>query len=395
MAVVSLQYHLSYLQLLKVIEMKGSTSLLTLARLLKIVKKYTLDSSVSNEEFLNALLEPYVEAGRVRGRGGAPYHLNAPRTSSLIAGKVDVPKALKHPLGRFGIVDGAAKNMGAFIDDYVCAADIPFLMDDVTSCFDSNSESDRTTLEALVELKGDAPRFLSVALIESLKSSNLATSRKLLWQCGSGSLSVEMGDLLSKGFGRRRKHKNIVVVPVDSTFDAVVTFKYEAVGKPHVSVKTLHGQWLQRMYACGETPDSLEGRIAANLALRNIAPRRTVEGDSRYPLGTVAVVENDRAMFFLLVISDFDADNVSHSTPDAIRSAIDSLVDAYDTFGQGLDLYLPLVGTGLSRAGFSHLDSYQLIKEVMESRAKDIHGSITVMVCPDDVVRFDSVNESR
>lgn len=370
--------------------MKGNSRLLTLSHLTKTVKKYVLDSSASNEEILNALLEPYVDAGRVRGRKGEAFHLNAPRTSSLINGKADVPKALKHPLRRYGIVDSTAKNMGCFIADYIGEEDASLLMSDILSSLDCGEPADQSAREELSALKADASRFLAAALVESLRNCNLTTNRRLLWQHGSGSLSVEVGDLFSKGFGRRRKSRNVVVIPVESSFDTIVTTGCESIGRPRVSVRTLHGKWLQRMYACGETPESLEARISANLSLRGIEARSDIEGRGRYPIGTIAAVENDKALFFLLAVSDFDGGNISRSCPDMVRAAVSALVDTYNAMGQGLDLYLPLVGTGLSRAGLSHRGSYGLIIETLAARARDIHGSMTIMVCPDDVIRLES-----
>lgn len=374
--------------------MKGNAKLLTLSSLMKTVKKYVIDSSVNNVELLNALLEPYVEAGKVRGRKGEAFYLNAPRTSNLINGRADVPKALKHPLRRYGIVDGTARKMGAFIEDYIGEDGMSFLMDEILSSFELGDEAQGRLRDALMGLREVPSRFLATVLIESLKRSNIATTRRLLWQHGSGSLSVEVGDLFSKGFGRRRKNKNIVVIPVESSFDAVVTSGCESIGKPRVSSKTLHGKWLQRMYACGETPESLEARISANLDMRRISPCAVADGRNRYPIGTVAVVENDKALFFLLAVSDFDAGNVSRSDVDTIRVAIASLVFTYDALGQGHDLYLPLVGAGLSRAGLSHLDSYRLIVDTLVTHAQDIHGGMTIVICPDDVIRLETEDES-
>lgn len=141
----------------------------------------------------------------MRGRKGEVFYLNAPRTSSLINGKADIPKALKHPLRRYGIVDGTVKNMGAFIEDYIGEDGMSFLMDEILSSFELGDEVQRRLRDALVGLREVPSRFLATVLIESLKRSNIATTRRLLWQHGSGSLSVEVGDLISKGFGRRRK----------------------------------------------------------------------------------------------------------------------------------------------------------------------------------------------
>ena len=364
--------------------------MLTLSSLTRTAKKYAIDPSVSNEEFLNALLQPYIEAGRVKGRGGDDLHLNAPRTSNLINGKADVPRILRKPLGRLGIADATAKRMDAFTDDYIGDDDAPRLTADILSSLDLDEEADRRLHEKLAKLEDNPPAFLAIALVESLGKNNIASSRRVLWQSGTGSLSVETGDLLAKGFGRRRKYKNIVVIPVDSAFDTVVTVGCEALDKPRVSAMTLHGKWLKRMYQCGETPESLDERIRTSLELKGVRPLCSATLGARYPIGTIAAVENDKALFFLLAVSDFDEGNVARSTSDTVRAALDALIDAYDAMGQGFDLYLPLIGTGLSRAGLSHIDSYLLITETLGNRAQDIHGSVTVVVRPDDAIRLES-----
>lgn len=112
-------------------------------------------------------------------------------------------------------------------------------------------------------------------------------------------------------------------------------------------------------------------------------------GTPRYPIGTVAVLESEKALFFLLATSDFDSSNTAHSNPDLIRAAQMALIDEYDATGQGLDLYLPLMGTGLSRAGLLHQESYELTVRTLTERRNDIHGRATLMVRPDDVAHLD------
>lgn len=104
---------------------------------------------------------------------------------------------------------------------------------------------------------------------------------------------------------------------------------------------------------------------------------------------------NDKAFFFLLAVSDFNEGNVARSASDTVRDALDALIDTYDAMGQGFDLYLPLIGTGLSRAGLCHIDSYRLIAETLGRRAQNIHGNITIIVRPDDVIRLKPENKPR
>lgn len=358
--------------------------MLSLATLVKTTKRYAIDSSVSNVEFLNALLEPYISAGRVRGRGGVDFHLDPQRTSKLLNGKADVPLTLKKPLPRFGIVQSTARNMGVFLDDYLDRDASSELTADILGLLDGGDSAEGKLRGKLEALTDDLEAFFATALVESLRATNLASTRKVVWQNGTGSFSVEVGDLLSKGFGRRRKYRNVVVVPVNSAFDTEVSWGQESTRAPVVSERSLHGAWLVRMYQSGQDSSSLQERVEASLAIQGIAPLDELRGRARYPVGTVAIIENDRASFYLLAISRFDDDNMAHSSPETIEEALNALIDTYDARGQGLDIYLPLMGTGLSRAGLSNGRSFELIMDVVSRRRADIHGNMSLVVRPSD-----------
>ena len=66
-----------------------------------------------------------------------------------------------------------------------------------------------------------------------------------------------------------------------------------------------------------------------------------------------------------------------------IRNSLKNLLKHYDKFGQGYHLYLPLIGTGLSRANLSNKDSFKLICSEMMKNKKKIHGNITIVALPD------------
>lgn len=356
--------------------------MLTLASLVKTAKQYALDTSMTDEAFLNALLEPYVQAGRIKGRNGMEFHLDAPRTSRLLNGKADVPKALKKPLRRFGIEDDVAKRAGLFLDDCVDSECEAQFEEELLAELDVSNASDAALLVRLEGLKGDLDRFFACAFLASLKRPNLTAREQTLWQNGTGSFAVEIGDLFDMGFGRRKKRKNIVVIPVDTSFDTVVSWGYEEAECPRVSATSVHGMWLERMYRCGETPETLAGRIGRSLEAREQMPASTGERH-RYPIGAVAVVENQKALFYLLATSEFDERNVAHSSPESIKKALASLIGEYDTMGQGLDLYLPLMGTGLSRAGLSNKESYELVVRTIAELRRNVHGRVTLIICPE------------
>lgn len=49
-------------------------------------------------------------------------------------------------------------------------------------------------------------------------------------------------------------------------------------------------------------------------------------------------------------------------------------------YGQGYELYLPLLGSGLSRANLSHKKSLQTIEAVLQLHNEKIHGEINVVI---------------
>lgn len=327
---------------------------------------------------MNALLEPYVQEGHIKGRNGVDFHLDKHRTSKILNGKADVPKQLRKVLARIGLEDQVAISFQPFIEEQLETTYFEYFVSDVLKRIGTETEADKILHEELASMSAEPGSFLAHALIASIKESNLISSAKTIWQNGTGSLSVEIGNLLDKGFGRAKKHRDIIVVPVNTAFDTEVTYGYEGLAAPLVSEKTIHGQWLVRMFKCGATSDSLKKRIEDDLGARY----GTTENE--WPIGTVAVVENDRATFFLIAVSAFDQKNNAHSTPELLGIALENLLRVYDECGQGANMYVPLLGTGLSRASLSHKKSYDLIRDVMLRNKDRIHGEITIMVYPKD-----------
>lgn len=367
---------------------------ITLSSFTRTAKLYALDSSITDESFLNALLEPIVQAGNVKAKMGVEFRLDKSRTSKILSGKADVPKQLKKPLGRIDIEEKVAECFGPFLEECFDADCFGEFQRSIAGLLSDNQEETKK-LRGQLEMLGDDPQaYFARCLIETIKVSNLAPSTKaLLWQSGTGSFAVEVGDLLDKGFGRAKKQRGIVVVPVNTRFDTEITWQHEGLSAPLVSATSIHGQWLNRMFKSGESPETIKLRINNDLNERGICgmDERTHDGTTHaeHELGTIAMIENAKAVFYLLAISSFDSRNNAQSTPGTIARSLDRLFEHYDLHGQGLDMYLPLLGTGMSRAHLNHDDSFALIRGAIERNRCRIHGKVTLMVRPDDADRLD------
>ena len=105
--------------------------------------------------------------------------------------------------------------------------------------------------------------------------------------------------------------------------------------------------------------------------------------NGRYPLGTIATIENDSTIFYLMAISEFDENNNALSTKDEIIHCIDELSTFYDRCGDGYDLYIPLMGTGKSRAALSLQESYDIIVDSYKNNRERIQGNIYIVIHKD------------
>lgn len=363
-----------------------------LAALLRAIKPYALNPRISEEEFLNAFLRPYVLAGGIKNKFGEEFYLNKTRTSSLMNYKEDVPQNLRAELGRCGIREKTAKGMIEFVEDYIN----PTLRFQLSECLLKIIHTDtmisKEDRRVPAKKQSNIEELLMEVLFGALSENNRHFQTKnIIWRNGDNSVEAITGDLFRYGFGNRKSNeKNIVVIPVNTAFDMQVTRVIEGIADPGVSEKTIHGQWIKRMEQSGEDLAEINKRIKKSLIRLGRIPtkkKNIVNGKSvRYDIGSVAVIEMKKAIYFLLAISEFDKENRAHSTPEDIVKAVKSLLEVYDRIGQGYDMYMPVMGTGRSRTGMKFSEAYKLLTTALINKAELIQGHIFIVVRPENEV---------
>ena len=85
----------------------------------------------------------------------------------------------------------------------------------------------------------------------------------------------------------------------------------------------------------------------------------------------------------MLAVSEFDKKNIARSTKKDIKSAVEALAEYYDEKGQGYDVFIPLIGTGLSRAYLSDQESYTIIKNTLLNNKDKLQGKINIVILPE------------
>ncbi|MGM9646392.1 MAG: macro domain-containing protein [Eubacteriales bacterium] len=347
-----------------------------------IMKKYAINRNISNEDFTRELFAPFVTAGNVKDKNGELLELNKSRVSRLLAQKDDVPIAMRNALPMLNIAERTAEG---FVD---------FLADNIDARRHDDLVADMSKLAGLVsverEKSNDISRFLTEMFIEAVKINNVAVDNKntVIWHNGSNSIEIIEGDLFRFAFENRSKTtKNIVVIPVNTAFDTRISKKLETDEVPIVSENTLHGKWLIRWTRSGRTVADLDMRIIESLDRQKkmpISKSKSQNGKTDcYEIETTAVVDVEKTAFYLVAIASFDEWNNAQSSRGEIKKAIIELLRIYDKTGQGYPMFIPLFGTGRSRAGLSYQESFELIKQTLIENKNRIQGHIGIVVASD------------
>lgn len=226
-----------------------------------------------------------------------------------------------------------------------------------------------------------------------------SVSAALLWICvlkkeftvyekGINKISICYGDIMRLGFPKKNSEKRTVVIPVNTSFDTIVDEGIEGNEKPLVSPRTIHGKWLQKF--CEERVDRSELDRKISEFLENKIPRETLLREKKergnlnnYEIGTVVPVAGGNKVTFLLVaLSEFDENNNAQSSKDKVIQCVGSILEFQRKKGQGSDLYLPLMGSGMSGAALSPKDSLRILKSFFQLHADEVRSIVNIVIYP-------------
>lgn len=210
-----------------------------------------------------------------------------------------------------------------------------------------------------------------------------------LWGRGSGAVFTCYDDLFDIAV-RYTEYKKFVVIPVNTTFDTIVEDAGTHHQAPLVSPNTLHGMWIRNHSNYGLTLDDIQAQIEHSLHgkkfVRKISREQKPRGNCReYGIGTIAAVEGTHNTIFLLAaLSAFDEKNRAHAGEDDIITVIKSIVHYCDTYGQQTPVYLPVMGTGLSRTHLTKDWAFHVILDAIKSCENEVNERYTIVIYPGD-----------
>ena len=226
--------------------------------------------------------------------------------------------------------------------------------------------------------------LLLLIVISILIACLIARLQKTItvWKKGNASISLQYGDLRKIAFPREickfnSDKERIVVISVNTHYDTIVN-------KRLVSKESIHGQWIGWMKAAGITPEELNCKIydaAKEQKIKSIGDDDSKDGNtSVYERGTIIDLTHNNTRFFLLALSEFNTTLNAQTNRDQLIDAIKNLITYYDESGCGQPLYIPLIGTELSRVNITEQESLELLTSMFKLYSDKIHGNTSIVV---------------
>lgn len=269
------------------------------ATLIKMLKGYINNPKMNDPDFVNLCFSSIVKNKRVENKNNEMFEFSNSRTSELLHGDISIPNVIMNELEDPNLLDIIRKEFYEFVDDNFDSLLLPSLISDILDLIKSDSLFPREKIVKFEKCISNPREFILLAFIESLKVENkdIVKDDEIIWKRGNSCIKAIPADIFKFGFTKRKKNKNIVVIPVDTSFCMNISEDLETNDKPMVSTETLHGMWIKRCQNSNIPIVELEKRI--HLFLSNNKIKFKVENNrNHYPIGTVVSLEINNGIFF-------------------------------------------------------------------------------------------------
>lgn len=215
----------------------------------------------------------------------------------------------------------------------------------------------------------------------------LCSNSEIIWKRGHAQVCVKYGDILHEAHRHKllggSPNERLIVVPVNTHFDTIV--EDASVPNPLVAAKSIHGKWLEQyIQDTHKSATEIQNDIFTFLDSKNVpyeSVTRPKGSNRKYALGTCAILRGtNNANFLLLAIAEFDDSNTAYTDKERIILSIHSLLDFINAQSQGVECYIPLMGTGMSRAMLTHKAALHTILSTFDLYKEKIIGALNVVI---------------
>ncbi len=317
---------------------------------IKTIRKHSKNRSESYQNIINELFDAiFYDDEKIN-------FVESTTSSRIMNGEYDVPKDVRKKYNGES-EENKKKISDAFIGQKIDLSSMDMLIHEVKEKISLSSISEQT--KNIILNENDSLKVLSYVLSIVIISSNRIVLDKNLYKDNNGSIDLISGDLIALGFNKKlATSERIVVIPVDDKFTMI--FQNEE-GESLISKDTVHGKWLMRMNRLGIEKPKI----------------KCIKASDNVRIGKIKVAKTE---FYLLPVSSLKERNKAESGKETITSALNALASEYNISGQGIPMYVPLIGTGRSRAHLSLNDSMSLIKGIFLGNKDGFFGNVKIVV---------------
>ncbi len=222
--------------------------------------------------------------------------------------------------------------------------------------------------------------ILIICAIISIIWGMLFANKITIYSKDDVEIEVRYGDLMKIAFPMKKKKDKIVVIAVNCCFDTVVN-------QDLIFEGSVHGQFLKRYVHNESERAGLEANIKKSLSDFGYKPVRLKRSDKRYgnldryPLGSIARINGENGVtFFLLALTEFDKDCKAHCNKHQYVECMLKLFEYYDSHGQGMEMLLYPMGTGMARTGLSKKEALEATLMLTELSKEHLKSKTSIVV---------------
>lgn len=193
-------------------------------------------------------------------------------------------------------------------------------------------------------------------------------------------IEVRYGDLMRIAFPKKKKNEKIIVIAVNRCFDMVVS-------QDLIRENSVHGQFLRQYVHDNSERSALETAIKRSLAefdyeyVHLERSNKRYGNLDRYPLGSIARINGEKGVtFFLLALTEFDKDCRAQCNKHQYVECLLKLFEYYDAHGQGMELYLYPMGTGMARTGLSKKEALETTVMLTKLSKEHLKSKTTIII---------------
>ena len=179
-----------------------------------------------------------------------------------------------------------------------------------------------------------------------------------------------------------------LIVPVNSCFDTKIEGSV-------ISTNSLHGQVIKFLYDNNLVSQTdLDKKIKSSLREQNISSEnigndvkkggKSLGNYNRYPIGSAAFVDIGNVRYHFIALSIIENNKNAKTSDQDYLIVLNAIVDNCFRNSNGNPIYLPLIGSGLSKLNYNHQQQLEFMVKYFMLRKTKLTSDVEIVIRKED-----------